>query len=153
MACVRDVDLLVMGHRPDSVPVAGGSKKPYANTEKSMTRAVASEHPVWSIYDGSERALIAVVVAAEIAGGERRPLSIAVPRQPKGLAQELQRHLASRVEPGPVASQCVEVDPFDTATLMKRIRGLGCRMLVIGRTETNVIEAASKAAEWPLVLV
>lgn len=151
LACVGEIDVLVLGGRR----LRPSTEYPGTGTASAApgTAPAAQSKPVWTVSDGSEGAYAALTAAAELATGERRPLFVAVPGRPHGIAQDVQRRLASIQEFTASPSRIIEVEPFDPVTLLRRIRQTGCRMLVVARTARDLIDDATDAAEWPLVLV
>lgn len=153
LACVGEIDVLVIGRRQDHSGAERTAGRFPASTLAGVTPGTGARQPVWAVFDGSAGALPVVAAAAELAAGEGRPLHVAVPRDPPGLAHALQGWQAAPEKSLPATIDAHEVHPFDPPTLLRRLRHGGCRMLVVDRAQRDLVEALAEAAEWPVVLV
>ena len=152
LAYVRQIDLLVFGRREQ--PLHDHAREQRTGSTHGTTPPWSTrQEPVWAFFDGSDGALAAVAAAADLAAWERRGLWIAAHRGPSGARPQWQNDLTRSQDPFPPNARVIEIDRFDAPQLWRRLRQTGCRMLVLPRASSDLIEAAAETAEWPLLLV
>lgn len=128
------VDILCLGHK------AGRPFQPAAA-------------PVWTVYDGSAAGGAALRLAEDLARGEGRGLSVALPVAEGGGFQALAAQVLSRCAEGGRVPGLFPVESGDGAQLLRRMRQSGCRVLVLARRGADLVPVLAEQGIYPLILV
>ncbi|CAL1241490.1 hypothetical protein [Candidatus Methylocalor cossyra] len=108
--------------------------------------------PVWVLYDGSPAAGRALALAAELAGPDPTGLCVALAADSEAAGAQLRTRALELCGTNP-PPRLFPVPAADISLLLRRLRQIGCRVLVAAREHRAALQPIVEAAEYPVVLV
>lgn len=146
-----DVAALVLSRRGDTrtVPTGEPARRDPAHRQGTIAAEKAS---VCVIVDGSKDAWRALELAADIASSQSTRLNIVVPADRQALAEEARGRVLRAGHAADLHFDATLVE-FDPSALLRYLRQSGCRLLVVKRSDWELLESVAEAAECPVILV
>lgn len=135
------VDVLFLSRKPEPEPAP-----------RQHRRRATDRPPVWVVYDGSPASEQALCIALDFSAPDPAGLCIAIPAESGEGFETLRKHvLGHRIGRG--RPEFFHLEPGDGLKLLRRIRQIGCRLLVAKRHDGEMLRFLADAAECPVVLV
>ena len=140
LAETAQLDILFLGCRGD---VEGPPRTPAKPSQRS---------PVWTIYDGSPESERALRLGLELADADAENLCVTLPAESDARFEDL-RAQALMLCRKAIPPRFFRADPSDGTKLRRQIRRIGCRLLILKRSESDSPGALTERAECPVVLI
>lgn len=115
--------------------------------------AAAGGAPVCVVVDGSEDSMRALRAATDIASSQQARLNVVFPENRPDVAEEARRCVFRSGHATDLSFRFDRLAPFSAPALLRYLRQSGCHLLVVKRSDAELLQSVAEGVECPLVLV
>lgn len=148
----EDVAALVVSRRGETRSTPRRKRLTRDWQDRQDGAAVESAH-ICAIVDGSDDSIRALQVAVDIAASQQARLYIVLAEHQPQVAEEVRRCVLRSGHAAGLSFRFDRIEPYSALALLRYLRQRGCHLLVVKRSDWELLESIAESVECPIVLV